>query len=29
MLRAQLEDRTGDGVVVRFEVTDTGVGIDA
>ena len=28
VLRAQLEDRTGDGVVVRFEVTDTGVGIE-
>ena len=28
MLRAQLEDRTDDGVIVRFEVTDTGVGIE-
>ena len=28
VLRAQLEDRTADGVVVRFEVTDTGVGIE-
>ncbi len=29
VLRAQLEDRTDEGVVVRFEVTDTGVGIAA
>ena len=28
VLRAQLEDAGPDGVVVRFEVTDTGVGID-
>ncbi|MBB6626929.1 response regulator [Nocardioides sp. KIGAM211] len=28
VLRAQLEDRTEGGVVVRFEVTDTGMGID-
>ena len=29
VLRAQLEDRTDQGVIVRFEVTDTGVGIAA
>ncbi|MGZ4488655.1 MAG: response regulator, partial [Nocardioides sp.] len=28
VVRAQLEDRTEDGVVVRFEVTDTGMGLD-
>ncbi len=28
VLRAQLEDRTADSVLVRFEVTDTGVGIE-
>ncbi len=27
-IRAQLEDRTTDGLVVRFEVKDTGIGID-
>jgi two-component system sensor histidine kinase/response regulator len=27
VVRAQLEDTTGEGVVVRFEVSDTGVGI--
>ena len=28
VVRAHLEDRTAEGVVVRFEVTDTGIGID-
>ncbi|WP_341927147.1 response regulator [Nocardioides psychrotolerans] len=28
VIRAQLDDRTDGGVVVRFEVTDTGVGVD-
>ena len=28
VIRAQLEDRTADGLMVRFEVTDTGIGIE-